>query len=376
VNTAHLSPGHVFLGRYELLGFHAAGSMQNVYIAFDRALNRKVILKTPNGKVKDRRFKRGAEMGARVNHPNVAATFDYYEDNTITFLVEEIIAGTDLAQRLARDFLFLDPSLAAHVIHHIARALHEAHRVGICHRDLKPSNVMVSADNALASIKLTDFGIAKLAENELAAEIELFGTDESTLTTSNTLLGAIPYLAPECWDDWKAAGQAMDIWALGCIAYELLYGSPPFGAGKPAIAKVIRAQQLGKVSISQIPWFGKHPNTLQLETGLWTLIESCLAIQPAGRPSAADVVRTCDAFCYAASPRHTGIIAEFPKPTRSGSKGNYGDIRDDKSGTLKFFHGSDYFGSSVPTAGQRVCYCIYPGTPKPRLAPVLHLRAI
>ena len=159
-------------------------------------------------------------MGARVGHPNVAATLDYVEEGANRCLVEEFIEGKDLGRRLASDFVFLDPSLTAWVVHNIAKGLQAAHKVGICHRDLKPSNIMTSADGHMDIIKLTDFGIAKLAEKELEAEIEKFEQDENTLMSSSTLLGAVPYLAPECWSDWASAGQPADIWALGAIAWQ------------------------------------------------------------------------------------------------------------------------------------------------------------
>jgi len=364
----------VLIDRYKIERFHLAGGMQEVYLCFDQALNRHVVVKTPKAGIKDRRFKRGAEMGARINHPNVAATFDYFENNTLTFMVEEYIPGLDLGKRLETDFHFMDPSLAAHVIHHIARALHEAHRVGICHRDLKPSNIMTSADASLNIIKLTDFGIAKLAENEIAVEMELFEKDDSTLTSSNTLLGAVPYLAPECWDDWKAAGQPMDIWALGCISYQLLTGAPPFGTGKQAIGNVIKAQQKGQVTLSKPAWFGKHVNTATIENELWKIILSCLQVEPTSRPTAADLVSTCNSLCYATTPRRIGTINRFGVPYANGSQSNTGNIQDTETGDTWFFHGSEFFGVSLPEAGQRVSFSIYPGVPHWRSAPILLLR--
>lgn len=367
-----LNPGTRLIGRYEVLAFHAEGGMQEVYLCRDLVLGREVALKTPKQGVKDRRFRRGAEMGARVNHPNIAATFDYYEDDALTFLVEEFIPGVDLGRRLQEQFEYLDPSLAAHAIHHIARGLEEAHKVGICHRDLKPSNVMTSADLGLASIKLTDFGIAKLAENELEAEIEEFNKDESTLTSSGTLLGAVPYMAPECWDDWKAAGQPMDIWALGCVAYHLLAGFAPFGTGRQAIANVVKFQG-GRFDLKKPAWFGRHKNTETLEDELWSLIEACIKSDPADRIDAEEVVRRCDAMCYADAPRIAGNIATYPLIYQNGGRGDCGFIFSD--GEEFFFHLSEFFGDGKPSQGQRVSYSLYPGVPKPRVCPVLLLKS-
>ncbi len=368
------SPGDVLIDRYRIDAFHGAGGMQEVYQSFDTALDRPVAVKTPKEGIKDRRFARGAEMGARVNHPNVAATFDYFENDKVTFMVEEYIEGVDLGRRLANDFVFMDPALAAHVIHHIARALHEAHKVGICHRDMKPSNVMTSADPALATIKLTDFGIAKLAKSEIAVEMARFEQDASTLTSSNTLLGAVPYMAPECWADWKNAGQPMDIWALGCIAFQLLAGDPPFGTGRAAIANVIKAEQQGAPALQKPGWFGTHKTTATLEDELWKIIESCIQVDPSQRPSAEAVVTACDSLCYSSASRRMGTVQRFSVPYAGGGKGNFGYIDDKHAAKSWFFHGSDFFGAQRPAAGQSVSFSVYPGVPAPRCSPVLLLR--
>ena len=365
--------GDTLIDRYVVERFHAAGGMQEVYLCFDQALNRRVALKTPKTGVRDRRFRRGAEMGARVAHPNVAATFDYFEDANLTFLVEEFVVGTDLGHRLEREFLYMDPTLAAHVVHHVARAIHEAHKVGICHRDLKPSNIMTSGDPGLRVIKLTDFGIAKLAENEIAAGLALFDKDQSTLTSSNTLLGAVPYMAPECWDNWTAAGQPMDIWALGCIAYQLLAGSPQFGHGRQAIMNVAKLAYTG-VNLEKPAWFGRHRSTNALEEALWSLIQTCLQVDPVARPKAPDVVSICDGLLYAIAPRRLGAVQKYSVKYPQGGKGQFGFIDDASSDENWFFHGTDFFSTQVPQQGQRVNFSIYPGHPRPRAAPVLPLR--
>ena len=372
--SAHrFTTGEVLIDRYLIEYFLAAGGMQDVYVCFDRTLDRRVVMKSPKDGVRDRRFRRGAKMGALINHSNVAATFDYFEDDVLTFMIEEYIEGQDIGKRLESDFLFMDPCLAAHVIHHIARALHEAHRVGICHRDLKPSNIMASSDGALSVIKLTDFGIAKLAEDEIANEMESFAKDTATLTSSNTLLGAVPYMAPECWVNWTGAGQPMDIWALGCIGYQLLTGQPPFGTGQRAIMNVAKAQLQG-VQLQKPTWFNKHPNTRQLEQELWEIILSCIQVDPTARPTASDVILACDNLCYAAAPRRTGTINRFGVGYATGGRSNTGNITEEETNTSLFFHGSDHFGAIPPASGQRVNFSLYPGAPWARCSPVLLLR--
>lgn len=366
------SAGQILAGRYEIIKYHAAGGMQEVYVAQDLSLGRIVALKTPKAGVVDRRFRRGAEMGARVVHPNIAATFDYFEDENITFLVEEFVQGRDLAKLLEDEFYYLDPALAAHILHHMAKAINEAHRVGICHRDLKPSNIMTSGDPGVTTLKLTDFGIAKLAESEIEVEMNLFDEDESTLTTSNTLLGAVPYMAPECWVNWKAAGRPMDVWAFGCIAYQLLVGVPPFGMGRAAIFNVGRLLYTG-VSITKPDWFNSHKVTEVLEDGLWDIIQRCLSLEADNRPKSSEIVDAFNLLCYASTDRNVGHVSDFRISLYGGGTGNYGFI-DAGVGGSTFFHNSVFFGNKAAAKGQRVSFSRYPGVPYARCSPVLLLK--
>lgn len=369
-----LKPGDILIDRYHVDAYLNAGAMQEVYSCKDLKLHRRAVVKIPKGGVRDRRFKRGAEMSARINHHNIAATYDYHEDHEKTFLVEELVDGIDLGARLATQFQYLDPSLAAHVIHNVIRAIHEAHRAGICHRDLKPSNIMTSHDFAMSSIKLTDFGIAKLAENEIAAEIADFEREPETLTSSNTLLGAIPYMAPECWSNWTGAGKPMDIWAIGCIAYQLVTGNLPFGSGRNAIMAVARMEQTGVVELPAPPHFGRSAATSALEQELWNLVTSCLKVDPQQRPSASDLLTNCGTWCYVTSDRRQGEILNFRVGYASGGRSDTGTIQDEITGTRYFYHASEFYGPGNPAAGQRVSVGIYPGAPYPRAAPVLLLR--
>jgi serine/threonine protein kinase len=373
--TLKFSPGQVIADRYRVDAFHLQGGMQEVYRCFDLALDRVVALKTPKNGIVDKRFGRGAQMGARVTHPNVAATLDYVEDGLSRCLVEEFIEGVDLGRRLTVEFLYMDPSLAAWVIHNIAKGLQAAHRVGICHRDLKPSNIMTSLGGRMETVKLTDFGIAKLAEKELEVEMEKFEQDENTLTSSSTLLGAVPYLAPECWTDWSGVGQPADIWALGAIGAHLLLGKAPFGGGKAAIMKMAQLQLSGKVVIDEPEWFGQHQETRRLEIELWAIIKDCLQVDPMARPTADQIVHRCEEICYSASERKTGVISTYPLRYANGGTAKAGFITVDVGGTSAFFHRSHFFGDgSAPKVGQRVHFVMAAGNPDPRCSPVLLLK--
>jgi len=374
MNSNALSQGQILIDRYRIDGYLNEGGMQEVYLCTDIKLKRKAVVKTPKGGVADKRFQRGAEMSARINHHNIAATLDYFETTKHTFMVEELVEGIDLGRRLSNEFDVLDPALAAHVIHNIARALQEAHSRQICHRDLKPSNIMVSPDAAMTTLKLTDFGIAKLAENEIAAEMSEFERDESTLTNSNTLLGAIPYMAPEAWSNWRGAGQPLDIWSLGCIAYQLVAGKLPFGSGRPAIMAVARLETARKVSLSKPQLFGRSPATATLESNIWEMIMSCLKVDPKERPTALEILTSCSSWCYTLADRRIGEIASYGVQYASGFKSKTGKIVGLSDGAQYFYHLSEYYGSGLPKVGTKVSIGVYPGNPFPRVSPVLPLK--
>ena len=131
--------------------------------------------------------------------------------------MEEFIAGRDLQKVLVREFELIEPYLAARVFHHLCKGLAAAHHAGVMHRDLKPSNLMVVGSAKLDQVKITDFGIAKMAEEEL---VEAAEGGESSITGSKTMVGALPYMAPEAISTPKQAGQPADIWAAGAMLYE------------------------------------------------------------------------------------------------------------------------------------------------------------
>lgn len=358
--------GTLLVNRYEIQGYINAGGMQEVYLGYDKVLNRKVAIKTPFSKSAMTRFNRSAILSAQVNHPNVAATIDYFKDGDREFLVEELIEGIDLEKRLSDEFFCLDPHLAAHVIHHISRSLQAAHRVGIFHRDLKPSNIMTSADPGMQSIKLTDFGIAKMANDELVQGVSEFGKKGTVITGSKTLLGALPYMAPECWRNWSSASYPMDIWALGAIGYHLLAGQTPFGDGVQAIVATLD----DKFVLSKPSWFGTHKQSELLENSLWELIMQCMSRDLSKRPTAEQVVKMCSAMCYSNNKRVIGRIYRY-----AADGGSFGFITEENTNADHFFHSSEYYSlSGRPSVNQKVSFSIYPGIPNPRVAPVLLLK--
>jgi len=240
LNSHIHAAGEVIQGRYRILNYLAEGGMQEVYRATDLSFERPVALKTPKNQSAEKRFSRSAQMSARVNHPNIAKTLDYFEESGRSYLIEEFVEGPDLGSVFKNTLEYCDPHLAAHLIHHVAKGVAASHHVGVCHRDLKPSNILVSKDANFSDVRVTDFGIAKLAEEEIANNMQ----DESSITASKTLVGALPYMAPEVIESHKQANFQADVWALGAILHFFLTGQPPYGVGLAAVPKILSAEPL------------------------------------------------------------------------------------------------------------------------------------
>lgn len=354
----------VIANRYEIVTFFNQGGMQEVYIAKDKTFGRRIALKVPKSDGAAKRFDRSARLSARVRHANVAATLDYVEHDGRTYLIEELVAGKDLRVRLREDFYYLDPHLAAHMVSHLARGLAAAHHAGVAHRDLKPSNIIVSDDGAMSVVKITDFGVAKLANDRLAEELEELNRDQSTLLTgSQTLIGAIPYMAPERFIKPADVDLKSDVWALGAILYHLMSGEPPFGSGAAAIGKILAGQ-----GVSAPTMFGRFSAFSALESALMNVVSRCLVGDPKLRPSADELVELCADLCYSSSPRIEGTIDEYP-----AGNGSWGFIRS-TDGKI-FLHGSEFYGTN-PKSGVRVGFAVHPGSPRPRAALAIPLRPI
>jgi len=213
------------LGPYEIVAPLGASGMGEVYRARDTKLGRDVALKLlppPFTTDADRvaRFEREARLLASLNHPHIGAIYGFEDAGNMPVLVLELVEGATLDIRVRRGPLPLAEALA--VAQQIADALDAAHRAGIIHRDLKPSNIKITPDGV---VKVLDFGLAK------ALAPEGSGPDLSTMTAGGTMIGAIlgtaAYMSPE-----QARGQAVDkrtdIWAFGCVLFEMLTGSSVF----------------------------------------------------------------------------------------------------------------------------------------------------
>ncbi len=232
------------IGPHEVLGQIGAGGMGEVYRARDTRLNRDVALKVlPESVALDpdrlARFKREAHILASMGHPNIAAIFGFEDAMGLHALVLELVEGPTLADLIASGPLPYDDALG--VAKQIAEALEAAHEQGIVHRDLKPANVKRRPDGV---VKVLDFGLAKSTE-PVAAGTGL--PDTPTLTTPavtgiGTILGTAAYMSPE-QARGKPVDRRADVWAFGCVLYEMLTGARVFQAESvtDTIAAVIRA---------------------------------------------------------------------------------------------------------------------------------------
>ena len=256
-----LHEGLVLGDRYSLSSRIASGGMGDVWEADDTVLSRQVAVKVlrpgTDEEVFARRFRSEALYSANLCHANIATVFDYGEEDTLAYLVMELVPGEPLSTLVQREGA-LEPARVRAIMGQAALALGAAHEAGVVHRDVKPANILVAPDG---TVKLTDFGIAR-------------AIDGSGQTQTGEVLGTPHYLSPEQALGEPATG-ASDLYALGVVAHELLTGRRPFDKGTPV------ATALAQVNDPPPPLPPHVP------PGLRALIEQCLAKKPEDRPASA-----------------------------------------------------------------------------------------
>jgi serine/threonine-protein kinase len=229
---ASLAPGQR-LGRYEVLDLLGAGGMGTVYRALDPSLGREVAIKalapTFRGDSANlKRFEREARVLATLSHPNIATIYGFEQLEGSPYLVLERVDGQTLAGRLQRGAISVKEAVG--IATQIIAGLEEAHGKGIVHRDLKPSNVMLTPDGR---VKLVDFGLAKTTRAAATRDVSA-----DPITAPGVVLGTARYMSPE-----QVKGEHVDVrtdvWAFGCVLYEMLTGRPAF-AGH-SVSEVVAA---------------------------------------------------------------------------------------------------------------------------------------
>jgi eukaryotic-like serine/threonine-protein kinase len=234
------------LGPYEILSPLGAGGMGQVYRARDTGLGRDVALKTlPDSVTHDTerlaRFRREAQVLASLNHPHVGAIYGLEQVDGQQVLVLEFVDGETLAHRIARGPIPVDDAVG--MAAQIAAALEAAHDKGIIHRDLKPANIALTKEGA---VKVLDFGLAKAVGPGVASGAgDVLNsptiTSPAALTMGGTILGTAAYMSPE-QARGKAVDERSDVWAFGCVLFEMLTGRRPFGTEdlSATLASVLR----------------------------------------------------------------------------------------------------------------------------------------
>jgi serine/threonine protein kinase/Tol biopolymer transport system component len=268
------------IGSYQVLSLLGAGGMGVVYRARDTKLGRDVAIKVlPAAFVSDpdrrARFDREARMLATLNHPHIGAIYGFEEAEGIRALVLEFVDGETLAERLA------DPQLepeaeglrireALSIAAQIAEALEAAHERGIIHRDLKPANIKISPDGA---VKVLDFGLAKVWFGDVPPlDLSQSPTITATAIREGVIMGTAAYMSPE-QARGKAVDKRSDIWAFGCVLYEMLTGRQPFVGD--TLTEVLAAVLEREPSWDALPT-GVRPN-------IKNLIRRCLDKDPRSR---------------------------------------------------------------------------------------------
>jgi Tol biopolymer transport system component len=233
------------LGPYEITAFIGAGGMGEVYRARDSRLQRDVAIKVlPAARGVDtdalRRFEREAQLLASLNHPNIATLHALEMFGEAPALVMEFVEGVGLDDKLALAATGMPLSDAVDIARQIADALDAAHECGVIHRDLKPANIRIRPDN---TVKVLDFGIAKAFELDASSRSALAVT---MTATAGAIVGTPAYMSPE-----QASGGVVDrrtdIWAFGCVLFEMLSAKQAFGGES-------RAETVGKVLGTEADW--------------------------------------------------------------------------------------------------------------------------
>ena len=281
-----IAPG-LRIGRYDVLTKLGQGGFGIIYVGRDTELDRDVALKFLRPEHVTRpdvvmRFLQEARSAAKINHPGIVTVYECGQvtntntraDGTV-YIAMELLAGESLSQRLRRERL-LPPAIALGITRQLCAALQAAHVAGIVHRDLKPDNIFLVPDAAMRDgirVKILDFGVAKLADGQ-------FGPSGGVRTHSAMVLGTPTYMSPEQCKSSAKVDHRSDIYALGCILFELLCGARPYHGDA--------GEQIAKHQLAPVPVPRAVNAAIPVE--LDALVTQMLAKTPDERPGSMEFV--------------------------------------------------------------------------------------
>ncbi len=240
------------LAQFRIVDKIGEGGMGVVWRAVDTMLDREVAIKVlPEAFAADAerlaRFDREAKMLASLNHPGIATIHGLHHVEGVRFLAMELVPGADLAHRLGEGPLPMDEAIG--IAHKVAEALEAAHEHGVVHRDLKPANIQLAPDGR---VKILDFGLAKAMQEDASGSgaVSMSPTLTTPATRVGMILGTAAYMSPE-QAKGKSVDRRADIWAFGCVLYEMLAGRRPFvGDG---ISEVMAAVIMAPIDLGLLP---------------------------------------------------------------------------------------------------------------------------
>ena len=286
------SDAECVLGRYRLGEAIGAGGMGTVFRGYDEVLGREVAVKLLREELAAderslTRFRQEARIAASLSHPGIASVYDFADQAGRPAIVMELLDGQDLHTMLAREGP-MESHRVAGILAQAADALAYAHGLGAVHRDVKPANIFLTRSGA---VKITDFGVA-------------YAASANQLTATGALIGTPDYLSPEQVRGQRATA-ASDIYSLGCVAFQMVTGSPPFGGDNSIAAATARLDAPAPSARARNP---------AVDPDLDAVIARSLAAEPRDRfPSAAAMARALRSAAGV-----TGNTAPMGLPTETG----------------------------------------------------------
>ncbi len=254
---------------YEIDRELGGGGMSRVFVATDRILGRKIVIKVLSpeltAEVNRGRFRREMQVAAQLQHPHIVPLLSAGEQDDLLYFTMPFIKGESLKTAIEKDG-GMSVAEVVRVLYHVSEALDYAHEAGIVHRDIKPANILRSGSYAL----ITDFGVAKALNAAMSSS--------QVMTSTGMAIGTPAYMAPEQLAGDPAADHRIDIYAVGLLAYELLHGKSPYAAATPQrmLAAVLTQDPRPLIEVEP-----------EVPQALSDLVMRCLAKEPENRPATA-----------------------------------------------------------------------------------------